>query len=243
MEVNRNDNLGKNCLTPNQTEYVYRKVELGCLINKNTIKEETDPDIELDRIDNNSGDENPYRKLIVNNASKIGNMISQMEQWSILSNVINYVQYSKNPKNFHTMSIRPINKNKVSEKGKEKEKDKLSLQVDLPNASDRLMEEYLDRYEGVKSEILNMTRFDENSDLSMTYLGKSNMTRTDKMAVEERFSITEQGYTVGKLLDSPECQILLDTGASKPFCLNPTIYTVNHSTHYPSSHQKHRKFK
>ena len=43
------------------------------------------------------------------------------------------------------------------------------------------------------------------------------MTRNDKMAVEERFSITEQGYTVGKLLNITECQILLDTGASKSF--------------------------
>ena len=59
------------------------------------------------------------------------------------------------------MSIRPINKNKVGVNGKEKEKDKPSLQVDLMNVSDRLMEEYLDRYEGVKLEILNMTRFDE----------------------------------------------------------------------------------
>ena len=31
-----------------------------------------------------------------------------MEQWSILSNVINYMQYSKNPKNFHSMTIRPV---------------------------------------------------------------------------------------------------------------------------------------
>ena len=74
------------------------------------------------------------------------------------------------------------------------------LQVDLTNGSDRLMEEYLDRYEGVKSEILNTTRFDKNSDFSMTYLVKSNMTRTDKMAVEGRFSITEQGYKVGKAI-------------------------------------------
>ena len=42
------------------------------------------------------------------------------------------------------------------------------------------------------------------------------MTRNDKMAVEKIFSITEQGFTVGKLLDSTECQIL-DTGASKSF--------------------------
>ena len=60
-----------------------------------------------------------------------------------------------------------------------------------------------------------MTRLYENSDLSMTYLGKSNMTRRDKMTVEERFTITEQGYTVGKLLDSTECQILLDTGGHR----------------------------
>ena len=35
--------------------------------------------------------------------------------------------------------------------------------------------------------------------------------------IEEKFSITEQGYMVGKLLASTECQILLDTGASKSF--------------------------
>ena len=39
----------------------------------------------------------------------------------------------------------------------------------------------------------------------------------DKLTIEEKFSITEQGYTIGKLLDGTECQILLDTGASKSF--------------------------
>ena len=62
------------------------------------MKEEIDPDVELDKMDDNSGDKNPYRELIVNNVGKIESTLSQMEQWSILSNVINYVQYSKNPK-------------------------------------------------------------------------------------------------------------------------------------------------
>ena len=70
------------------------------MINKNIIKEELDADVELDRMDINSGDENPYKELIVNNAGKIESALTQMEQWSILSNIINYVQYSKNPKNF-----------------------------------------------------------------------------------------------------------------------------------------------
>ena len=125
------------------------------------------------------------------------------------------MEHSKNPKNFHAISIKPINKDKISTKGKEK--DNFLLQVNLTNISDKLMEEYLDWYEGVKSEILNTTRFDENSDLSTTYLGKEYMTSTDKMVVEVRFSITEQGYTLGKLLDGTECQILLDTGVSKSF--------------------------
>ena len=79
------------------------------------------------------------------------------------------------------------------------------------------MEVYLDRYEGVKSEILNTTRLGENSDLSTTYLGKTNMVRDHKMVGEERFPLSEQGYTTGKLLDGTKCQILLDTGASKSF--------------------------
>ena len=131
-------------------------------------------------MDNNSGDENPYRELIVNNAGKIENTLSQMEQWSILSNVINYVQYSKNPRNFHTMSIKPTNNYKINVGRKEGKKDRLTPQVSLMVTSDRLREEYLDRYEEVRSEILNMTRFDENSDLSMTYLGRSSMVRDKK---------------------------------------------------------------
>ena len=43
------------------------------------------------------------------------------------------------------------------------------------------------------------------------------MTRSDKIKVEERFPISKQGYTVRKLLDGTECQILLDAGASKSF--------------------------
>ena len=64
------------------------------------MKEEIDPAVELDKMDDNSGDENLSRQLIVNSAGKTESMLSQMDQWSILSNVINYVQYSKNPKNF-----------------------------------------------------------------------------------------------------------------------------------------------
>ena len=81
----------------------------------------------------------------------------------------------------------------------------------------KLIEEYLDIYEGLQSEILSTSRFDENSDLSTTYLGRVDTTRASKIKVEEMFPKSEQGFTVGKLLDGTECQMLLDTGASKSF--------------------------
>ena len=70
-------------------------------------------------------------------------------------------------------------------------------------------------YEGVQSEVIHNTRFDENSDLSMTCVGRKDMTRASKIKAEEKFPISEQGYMAGKILDGMECQILLDTGASK----------------------------
>ena len=203
------------CLMPKQTKYINKKVELGILINKETLKEEIDLDVKLDRVDDDSRDENPYTVLIVNNAIKVESALSPMKQWSIFSNVINYVQYSKNPKDFYTVTIRPVNNKKLNLVSKDK--DDISLRIDHADVPNGLKEEYLDRYEGVTSEILNTTRFDENTDLSTTYLGKLRMTQGDELNVEERFSITEEGYTVGKLLDGTECQILLDTGVSKSF--------------------------
>ena len=44
-------------------------------------------------------------------------------------------------------------------------------------------------------------RFDEHSDLSTTYLVQMRITRNTKIKAEERFPISGQGFTSGKLLD------------------------------------------
>ena len=85
-------------------------------------------------------------------------------------------------------------------------------------------------YEEIQSEVINTTRFNENLDLSTTYLGRVDITRVSKIKVEERFPISEQGYMVGKLLDGTECQILLYTGASK------SIMSMSHYLHCKSLH-------
>ena len=74
---------------------------------------------------------------------------------------------------------------------------------------------YLDIYEDIYTEMVYSSKFDKNSDLSTMYLGKAYMTRNSKIKAEEIFPITGQGFASGKLLDGMECQILLDTGATK----------------------------
>ena len=143
-------------------------------------------------------------------------VISQMEQWSILSNVINYVQDDRYPRNYYDLDIKVIEqKNHKKIQGKEEERQILDL--DFGNTPVKLKGDYLDMYRGIQSEVISTTRFDENSDLSTTYLGKIDIIRASKIKVEGKFPISEQGYMIGKLLDGTECQILLDTGTSKSF--------------------------
>ena len=73
-------------------------------------------------------------------------------------------------------------------------------------------------YEGIQSDIVSSNRFDENSDISMTYLGRiGHMESQDKLKAEESFPISENGYTMGRLLDGTKCQLLLNIGASESF--------------------------
>ena len=170
---------------------------------------------ELSRIDDTSRDINPYMELEVNKAKKIEPM-TQTEEWSILNNTLNYIQYNRHPENFHSLTISTVYKYKKSPYTKEEE-EKGKLELDFGQMPDMLKEEYLDVYEEIQSEILCITRFDENSYLSATHLGKADKSKNNLFKAEESFLISEQGYTMGKLLDETECQILLDTGARNSF--------------------------
>ena len=98
-------------------------------------------------------------------------------------------------------------------------------------------------YEGIQSEVISTTRFDENSDLSVMYLGGIDITRASKIKAEEKFPISEQGYTVGKLLDGTECQILLDTRESKSFMPKSRYLWCKLYTLYQNLHLKLKEFK
>ena len=91
------------------------------------------------------------------------------------------------------------------------------LVLDFGDTPGKLKEEYLDMYKRIPSEVISFTTFDENSDLNTTYIGRIAINGISKIRAEEKFPISEQDYTIGKLLDGTGCEILLDTGASKSF--------------------------
>ena len=98
-----------------------------------------------------------------------------------------------------------------------KDEERETLDIDFGLYPDVIKTRYLDVYEDIYVELVYASKFDENSDLTTPYLGQADMTRNTRIKAEERYPITGQGFASGKLLDGMECQILLDTGATKSY--------------------------
>ena len=154
-------------LTRDQTRYIYKKVETGEMINTDTIQQEIEQEKQLNRIDDDNGEINPYRELIVNNAERTEPLMMQMEQWSILSNVLNYVQHSRFNSMNHTLNVKVVNRYK----GK-LDTEREFKEIDFGSIPQKLQEEYLDVYEEIQSDVVNSNRINENSDISTTYSGR-----------------------------------------------------------------------
>ena len=131
----------------------------------------------------------------------------------------------------HSLDIRPINKHKSQSNDSHSSPVKEFREVDFGEDPENLQEEYLNMYEGIQSDIVSSNRFNENSDISTTYLGQiEKKGRQNKLKVEESFPISENDYTTGKLLDGTKCQLLLDMGASKSF-MSKSFYIHCKSLH------------
>ena len=104
------------------------------------------------------------------------------------------------------------------------------LEMDFGESPEVMKSRYMDVYDDVYAKVLMTSRFDENVDLSTTYLGRIDMKREEVMKVEGSFQISEKGFVMGKLMNGEECQILLDTGASKLY-MSKSYYLKCKSLH------------
>ena len=135
--------------------------------------------------------DNAYQKALTteteNNKKKIP---AQMKEWSILSDHVKYVT-SDGSETFHNLNIDQMNYRQERDLYKELQEEELvSAVVNFGGSPEKLKAEYLDVYGGVYAEIISTDRFDEDMDLSTTYLGQVDMTRNMEVKAEENFPIT-----------------------------------------------------
>ena len=137
------------CLTNDQARHIYKKVELEGVINVDTIKQENEEEkLSKDNIDED--EINPYHNVIVKNTDKENIITSQMKQWSILSNIVNYVQNDRNHKSFYNLDVKTVDqKSHKKMYNKFKEEDRQILELDFGNSQHKLRRDYLDMYKGV----------------------------------------------------------------------------------------------
>ena len=165
------------CLTKQQTNHVYKKVEEGAIVNVNTLQQELEQGIDRE-------DDNPYKGIILNKVYKQDNEIPQTEDWSIFTDKIKYIQHDERSK--YRFDLKPLNYQQHNDLYNQlKEEQGSILNIDFGNNMDSLKIKYLDPYEDVYADMAYTNRLDENSDLSTTYLGQREMNRGTKFKAEE----------------------------------------------------------
>ena len=108
------------CLTADQARYICKKVEQESIVNIEIIRQEIE-DERLNKDDTDNKEEvNPYCNIIINEFDRENVIASQMEQWSILSNVVNYVQYD--PRDLDVKVIDQKNQRKIYDRLKEEDR-------------------------------------------------------------------------------------------------------------------------
>ena len=196
-EVNFIQNTEAICLTERQADHVYKVIEKGDMINTKTMTCKT-AQIQ---------DDNPYKKVVLNTVFKEEDKSPEMRNWSIFSDNVRYIQhYQVTPQNLNIDTLDYRDHKDLYHKLREEKRE--TLDIDFGFYPDVMKSRYLDVYEGVYADMVYANKFNENSDLSMTYLGQTKMMRDTKIKAKERFPITGQGSASGKLLDGMECQIL-----------------------------------
>ena len=158
-------------------------------------------------------DENAYQKGIVADIDQ-NKTTKPMKSWSILSDHIKYVQHDESGI-LHNVNFESLNYCINEDIYKQlKEQEMLKTSIDFTGVSEKLKLDYLDVYDGVYAEVISTNRFHEDTDLSTTYLGQTDMSRKAGLRAEESFAMNAAGHTRGELLDGTECEILIDTGMS-----------------------------
>ena len=163
-------------------------------------KIETGEEIRIRKLVQQNISDSPKQKTFANNINQYEKALLsdrnvrrsnlQMEQWSILSDNIVYVK-SKDSDIVNGIDIKPIDYRehkrmyrKMAKEGGER------IGIDFGESPEVMKSRYMDVYDNIYAKVVTTNRFDENVDLSTTYLGRIDMKREEVLKAEESFLIS-----------------------------------------------------
>ena len=133
-------------------------------------------------------DVNKYEKALLSDRNMKRGNNSQIEQWSKLSDNIIYVK-SEDRDIMNGIDIKLIDYRehkrmyrKMNKEGGEK------IAIDFGESPEVMKSRYMDVYDNVYAEVVMTSRFDENVEISTTYLGRIDMKREEVLRARRKFS-------------------------------------------------------
>ena len=168
----------------------------------------------LEEILEEEGSVNPYELMILSpddagpcNLNCINTQ--NMESWSVLSTEMHYADP---PQGLHNLMVMDCKTTLLSEWDKLGKAPTITSD-NIPNL-DKL-DQFLDQFDSITTKINNTGEFQDNRDVSTTYLETDVISKKDHFTPEVKFPITSTSHTWGQLVGGSTMSILLDTGASK----------------------------
>ena len=192
--------------TDDQAKLICNEVNARQKLNSHTIQKEIISNLEV----------NSYKNAMLKEPDRKRDPVS-MKEWSILSGHVKYVMHGESEA-FQKLSIDLMNYRQNRDLYKSlNNKEMLKTSLNFGKSQEKLKADCLDVYKSVYMEVISTDRFDEDTNLSTTYLGQVDMARDTEVKAEGSFPMTARCYTKGQLLDSTHCEILIDTGMSKSY--------------------------
>ena len=192
--------------TEDKAKVISNKVNTGHEINSHTIQKGIIKDLEV----------NPCKDAMLKEPNRKRDLVP-MEEWSILSDHVKYVMHGESEA-FQRLRTDSMNYRQNRDLYKRLHNEQmLRTNLNFGKSPDKLKADYLDVYKGIYMEVISTDRFGEDTNLTPTYLGQVDMARDTEVKAEESFPMAARGYTKGQLLDGTDCEILIDTGASKSY--------------------------
>ena len=130
-----------------------------------------------------------------------------IEDWSVLSTEMYYTDQS------HPSLMVIDCKTTLLDQWEKSEKAPTVTGCEVPEYP--VMDLFLDQFDNITTRINTTGQFQDNRDVSTTYLGKEIITKQDHFLPELKFPIASTSHTWGQLIGGSTMNILLDTGASK----------------------------